>query len=81
MKITSRKFLICVAAALASLGTSIAGITISNSTITTIGIVCTVISAAIYAFCEAWVDSSAAAANTNSKVTTNTTVTQKEQAK
>jgi len=77
-KLTSRKFWLCVAAALASLGTSIAGIVTTNEAVTTIGIVCTVISAAIYAFCEAWVDSANAASTTTSKVTTNTTVTQKE---
>lgn len=58
-KLTSRKFWICVAAFLGSIATSISGIVTDNQTITTIGIVCGVISAAIYAFCEAWVDSSA----------------------
>ena len=74
----SRKFWICVAAALASLGTSIAGIASSSEVIAGAGIVCTVVSAAIYAFCEAWVDASSASATTTSKVTTTTTVTQKE---
>ena len=77
-KLKSRKFWLCVAAALASLGTSIAGIATANKTLAETGIACTVIATAIYAFCEAWVDSSAASANTISKVTTNTTVTQKE---
>ena len=77
-KFKSRKFWVCVAAALASLGTSIAGIASSNEVIAGTGIVCTVISAAIYAFCEAWVDASSASATTTSKVTTTTTVTQKE---
>ncbi len=77
-KFKSRKFWICVAAALASLGTGIAGIASSNEIIAGAGIACTVISAAIYAFCEAWVDASSASATTTSKVTTNTTVTQKE---
>lgn len=77
-KLRSRKFWLCVAAALASLGTSIAGITTDNQVVTNVGIVCMVISTAIYAFCEAWVDASSAAASTTSKVTTNTTVTQKE---
>lgn len=58
-KITSRKFWICVAAALASLGTGISGIVVGNQTLTIIGSVCTVVSAAIYAFCEAWVDGKA----------------------
>ncbi len=80
-KFKSRKFWICVAAALASLGTSIAGIATSNEIIAGFGIACTVISASIYAFCEAWVDASSASATTTSKVTTNTTVTQKETGK
>lgn len=58
-KLTSRKFWICVAAMLASIATSIAGITTSNETILAIGTVCGVASAAIYAFCEAWVDGKA----------------------
>ncbi len=58
-KLTSRKFWICVAAFLASIATSIAGITTSDKTITIIGTVCSILSAAIYAFCEAWVDGKA----------------------
>ena len=77
-KLKSRKFWLCVAAALASLGTSIAGIAVSNEVVTSIGLVCTVLSTAIYAFCEAWVDASSASATTTAKVTTTTTVTQKE---
>lgn len=59
-KLKSRKFWICVAAFLASIGTSIAGIHSNNETITSIGTVCTIFSAAIYAFAEAWVDGKAA---------------------
>lgn len=55
-KLTSRKFWIAVAAALASIGASIAGIQTGNETIATIGIVCTVASAAIYSAAEAFVD-------------------------
>lgn len=58
-KLTSRKFWICVAAMLASIATSIAGISTSNQTIIIIGTVCGIASAAIYAFCEAWVDAKA----------------------
>ena len=58
-KLKSRKFWICIAAALASLGTGISGIVVGNQTLTIIGSVCTVVSAAIYAFCEAWVDGKA----------------------
>ena len=57
-KLTSRKFWICVAAGLASLGTGISGIVVGNESLAIAGSVLTVISASIYAFCEAWVDSS-----------------------
>lgn len=58
-KLTSRKFWICVAAMLASIATSIAGLQTGNTTIAALGTVCGIISAAIYAFCEAWVDGKA----------------------
>lgn len=58
-KLTSRKFWICVAAMLASIATSIAGMTTDNQTVLAIGTVCGVLSAAIYAFCEAYVDGKA----------------------
>lgn len=57
-KFTSRKFLICLAAFLGSIGTSIASLNTGNQTVATVGIVCAVASAAIYAACEAWVDAS-----------------------
>lgn len=58
-KLTSRKFWICVAAMLASIATSISGITTDNQGVLIIGTICGVASAAIYAFCEAWVDGKA----------------------
>lgn len=58
-KLTSRKFWICVAAFLASIATSISGIATSNQTVTIIGTVCGILSAGIYAFCEAWIDGKA----------------------
>ena len=58
-KLTSRKFWICVAAFLGSIATSISGIVTSNQTVIIIGTVCGILSAAIYAFCEAWVDGKA----------------------
>lgn len=58
-KITSRKFLMCLAAFLGSIATSISGIVTDNQTIIIIGTVCGILSAAIYAFCEAWVDGKA----------------------
>lgn len=63
-KFKSRKFLMCLAAALASIGASIAGLATANEKVVMVGIVCTIVSSAIYAFCEAWVDSSSAKANT-----------------
>ena len=58
-KLTSRKFWICVAAFLASVATSIAGLTTDNQTVLIIGTCAGILSAGIYAFCEAWVDSNA----------------------
>jgi len=58
-KLTSRKFWICVAAFLASIATSISGLATSNQTIAIVGITAGILSAAIYAFCEAWVDGKA----------------------
>ena len=58
-KLTSRKFWVTIAAVLASLGTGITGIVQGNETLTIIGSVLTVISAAIYAGVEAYVDAKA----------------------
>lgn len=48
-----------MAAFLASVATSISGISTENQTVIIIGTICGIISAAIYAFCEAWVDGKA----------------------
>jgi len=58
-KFTSRKFWLCVAAFLGSIATSISGIVTENQTVTIIGTVCGIVSAAIYSFCEAWIDANA----------------------
>ena len=58
-KLSSRKFWICVAAFLGSIAASIAGLCTSNQIVAAIGITAGVLSAAIYAFCEAWVDAKA----------------------
>ena len=58
-KLKSRKFWICVAAFLASVGTSIAGLRSDNEVVVAIGTICTIASAAIYSFAEAWVDGKA----------------------
>ena len=55
-KLTSRKFWLAVAAFLGSIGGSIAGIATGNDTITSVGMVCAMLSAAIYAAMEAIVD-------------------------
>ena len=58
-KLTSRKFWLCVAAFLGSVAASISGIVTENKYVLTLGAVCGVLSAGLYAFCEAWVDSKA----------------------
>lgn len=45
-----------VAAFLGSIGISIAGITTDNPDVTKIGLICSILSAAIYAAAEAYVD-------------------------
>ena len=58
-KFKSRKFLLSLAAFLASIATSISGLVTDNQTVTIIGTVCGILSAAIYAACEAYVDAKA----------------------
>lgn len=58
-KLKSRKFWLCVAAFLGSVATSIAGLYTDNQTIVVLGTVCGILSAAIYSFCEAWIDGKA----------------------
>ena len=55
-KLASRKFWIAVAAFLGSIAASVAGIVTDEKWITITGIVCGMLSAAIYAACEAYVD-------------------------
>lgn len=55
-KFTSRKFWVCVGACLASLATSITALHSDNSIVASIGIICTIASAAVYATVEAYVD-------------------------
>ena len=71
-KLKSRKFWLTVAAFLASIATSIAGLATANTTLAEAGIICGVLSTAIYAAAEAYVDASANNANTT---ITNTTTT------
>ena len=58
-KMTSRKFWICVAAFLGSVAASISGIATGNQIIATIGVIAGVLSAAIYAAAEAYIDAKA----------------------
>lgn len=55
-KLTSRKFWICVAAFLGSVAASVSGITAGEKWVTITGVVCGILSAAIYAAAEAYVD-------------------------
>lgn len=75
-KLKSRKFLLALAAALASIGTSIAGFATDNTAIVTTGLVCTMLAAAIYAGAEAYVDGkSAASSQTVNQIVTTKQVT------
>lgn len=58
-RFTSRKFLLCLAAFLGSIGTSIAALHTDNQRVASVGIVCAILSAAIYAMVEAYVDGKA----------------------
>ena len=74
-KLSSRKFWISIAAFLGSIGGSITGYATGNETLTAVGVVCSMLSAAIYVAAEAYVD----AANVSSKVTTiNASTTSKD---
>lgn len=74
-KLTSRKFWVAVAAFLASLGASIAGFATDEPVVIWIGVICTTLSAAIYAASEAYVDGKAASATITTVSTTSTTST------
>lgn len=71
-KLSSRKFWVAIAAALASIGASVGGIATGNDEVAKFGIVCLIVSQAIYSFCEAYVDGE----NIKAKAqTTQTTIT------
>lgn len=73
-KITSRKFILAVAAFLASIGLSITGLSTGDQKLATFGMACTIVSAAIYQATEAYVDGASVKSSTTSSITTNTTV-------
>ncbi len=54
-KLTSRKFWLALAAMLGSIGASMAGLQSGNDTVTAVGVIASVLSAAIYAGAEAYV--------------------------
>lgn len=58
-KLKSRKFWLSVAAFLSSVATSIAGLATENNTVAIVGTVCGILSAALYAAAEAYVDGKA----------------------
>ena len=69
-KLKSRKFWLTVAAFLASIATSITGLATANTTLAEAGIICGVLSTAIYAAAEAYVDASSQYANSTTTTTT-----------
>ena len=62
-KLKSRKFWLCCAAVLASLGTTVGGIVSGNETLAIVASICTALSAAIYAGAEAYIDAKAVGVN------------------
>lgn len=62
-KLTSRKFWLTLAAFLGSIAASVAGFATDNGAVAAVGIVCGVLSTAIYAAAEAYVDASAQKSN------------------
>ena len=66
-KFKSRKFWVSIAAFLASISTSIAGYQLDDHKLAMVGIICGMLSMAIYAACEAYTDGKAVAANTTAK--------------
>lgn len=55
-KFLSRKFLLCLAAMLSSIATSIYGLNSNNEKVVILGTICGIVASAIYAGCEAYVD-------------------------
>lgn len=70
-KLTSRKFWLSVAAFLGSIAASIAGIVTSEKWVTVTGVVCGMLSAAIYSAVEAYTDGANASQTIEHVVTKN----------
>ena len=79
-KISSRKFIISAAAFLGSLGTGITGLATDNTAVALAGGICMVISAALYAGAEAYVDAAAVNSETLA-VSVNANTTNKDTTK
>lgn len=62
-KLLSRKFWLAAAAFLGSIGSTVAGTATDNQALASVGVVCAMLSAAIYAAAESYVDASAQKAN------------------
>lgn len=71
-KLGSRKFWMAVAAFLASIGTSIGAFATNNEIVAAVGIICAMLSAAIYAAAEAYVDGQSLQSNATTTVMTKT---------
>ena len=75
-KLTSRKFLLSLAAFLGSVATSIAGWTIvKDEKVVIFGMICAMLSSGIYAACEAAVDSASAGSQVTTRQITEVTTT------
>ena len=61
-----------LAAFLASIGTSVGALAINNDIVAAVGVVCAMLSAAIYSGVEAWVDTARLTSNSNITTTTMT---------
>lgn len=71
-KLSSRKFWMAVAAFLASVGTSIGAIATNNEIVAAVGVICAMLSAAIYAAAEAYVDGQSLQSNSTTTITNKT---------
>ena len=73
-KLKSRKFWISIAAFLGSIATSITGLATDEKWITITGVVCGMLSAAIYTASEAYIDGQSAASSTTNQTVNTTTI-------
>lgn len=69
-KVTSRKFLVAVAAFLVSVGTGISGLVVGNYDLAIAGGIMVVVGTGIYQACEAYVDGQSAKSSVSTTTTT-----------